>query len=78
MGKIEEIAATVVDTVFYLQSNLGPRLSESVDRAMVEKRPRTHGLAVGRQKPVPIEFAGIIIDEGAKETNKDLNYFLAV
>ena len=78
MSKIEKIATTVVDTAFHLQSNLGPGLLESVNRAMMEKSLRTRRLAVGRQKPVPIELAGIIIDEGAKETKKDVDYFLAV
>jgi hypothetical protein len=66
MGKIEKTATTVADTVSYLQTNIGLGLSEFVNRAMLEKIPRAHGLAVGRQKPVPIKLAGIIIGDGAK------------
>ncbi len=64
MSKIEEIATTVVDTAFHLHQDLGPGLLETVYEAVLEKMLRDRGLAVERQKPVPIEFAGITFEEG--------------
>ena len=64
MRKIEEIATTVVDTAFHLHSDLGPGLLETVYEAVLEKMLSDRGLVVERQKPVPIEFAGITFEEG--------------
>ena len=64
MRKIEEIATTVVDTAFHLHRDLGPGLLETVYEAVLEKMLSDQGLVVERQKPVPIEFAGITFEEG--------------
>ena len=64
MRKIEEIATIVVDTAFHLHRDLGPGLLETVYEAVLEKMLRDRGLVVERQKPVPIEFAGITFEEG--------------
>ena len=64
MSKIEEITTTVVDTAFHLHQDLGPGLLETVYEAVLEKMLMDRGLAVERQKPVPIEFAGITFEEG--------------
>ncbi len=64
MRKIEEIATTIVDTAFHLHRDLGPGLLETVYEAVLEKMLSDRGLVVERQKPVPIEFAGITFEEG--------------
>jgi iron complex transport system substrate-binding protein len=64
MQNVEEISSVVVDTAFHLHRNLGPGLLETVYEAVLEKMLMDRGLAVARQKPVPIEFAGLRFDEG--------------
>ena len=64
MSKIEKIAATVVDTAFHIHRDLGPGLLETVYEVVLEKMLRERGLSVERQKPVPIQYAGLTFDEG--------------
>ena len=60
----EELSAVVVDTAFHLHRDLGPGLLESVYEAVLAKLLQDRGLAVARQMPVPVEFAGLSFDEG--------------
>lgn len=60
----EELSAVVVDTAFHLHRELGPGLLESVYEAVLARLLRDRGLHVARQIPVPIEFAGLRLDEG--------------
>ena len=64
MKSVEEIAATVVDTAFHLHRDLGPGLLETVYEAVLERMLLDRGLAVERQKPISVEFAGLTFDEG--------------
>jgi len=64
MKNVEEMSAIVVDAAFHLHRDLGPGLLESVYEVVLAKILRDRGLAVERQKPVPIEFAGLSFDEG--------------
>lgn len=64
MSEIEKITATVVDTAFHIHRDLGPGLLETVYEAVLEKMLRERGLSVERQKPVPIQYAGLTFDEG--------------
>ena len=59
MKNMEELSATVVDTAFHLHRDLGPGLLESVSEAVLARMLRDRGLAVERQKPVPIECMGL-------------------
>ena len=61
---IEEVAAIVVDTALQLHRDLGPGLLESVYEAVFAKLLEQRGLLVERQKPVPIHYQGIELDEG--------------
>lgn len=61
---IEEIASIVVDTAFQLHRDLGPGLLESVYEAVLADMLKKRGLAVERQKSVPIHYQGITLDEG--------------
>ncbi len=61
---VEQLSSVVVDAAFHLHRDLGPGLLESVYEAVLAKLLRDRGLAVARQRIVPIEFAGVRLDEG--------------
>jgi iron complex transport system substrate-binding protein len=64
MPKIEDLATEVVDTAFHLHKKLGPGLLESVYEAVLAKTLESRGLFIERQKVIPIEFEGLVFDEG--------------
>ena len=61
---VEELSSVVVDVAFHLHRELGPGLLESVYEVILAKLLQDRGLEVARQVPVPIEFAGVRLDEG--------------
>lgn len=61
---IERIASLAVDCGFRIHEGLGPGLLESVYEAVLAQGLARRGLSVERQKPIPIRFDGLIIDEG--------------
>ncbi|GAB4346246.1 MAG: hypothetical protein Kow0089_23580 [Desulfobulbaceae bacterium] len=61
---IEEVAALVVDAALQLHRDLGPGLLESVYEAILAKILEQRGLSIDRQKPVPIQYQGVSLDEG--------------
>lgn len=61
---IERIASIAVDCGFKIHDGLGPGLLESVYEAVLAQSLARHGLSVERQKPIPIRFDNLIIDEG--------------
>ena len=61
---VEQLSAVVVDTAFHLHCDLGPGLLESVYEAVLARLLQDRGLSVVRQQPVPIEFAGLRLEEG--------------
>ncbi|MBM9538395.1 GxxExxY protein [Desulfobulbus alkaliphilus] len=61
---IEEVAAIVVDVALQLHRDFGPGLLESVYEAMLAHMLQQRGLLVERQKPVPIQYQGVSLDEG--------------
>jgi len=61
---VEELASIVVDTAFAIHKGIGPGLLESVYEAVLAQQLRDKGLVVERQKPVPIQFDGVSLDEG--------------
>jgi GxxExxY protein len=61
---IEALATIAVDCGFKVHERLGPGLLESVYEAVLAQSLAKRGLMVERQKPVPIRFDGLIIDEG--------------
>lgn len=61
---IEDVAAIVVDAALQLHRDLGPGLLESVYEAVLAKILEQRGLLIERQKPVPIRYQGIELDEG--------------
>ena len=61
---IEQVATTVVNTAFVLHQEVGPGLLESVYEAILASMLTGQGLYVERQKPVPIYYRGLVLDEG--------------
>ena len=61
---LEELARIAVDCGYKLHEALGPGLLESVYEVCLYESLAARGLSVERQKPVPIRFAGLFIEEG--------------
>jgi GxxExxY protein len=61
---LEELSAIVLHTAFGLHRDLGPGLLESAYEAILAKLLQDQGLPVARQTMIPINFAGLILDEG--------------
>ncbi|HEX6374346.1 MAG TPA: GxxExxY protein [Allosphingosinicella sp.] len=61
---VEALATIAVDCGFKVHVGLGPGLLESVYEAVLAQSLSSRGLAVERQRPVPILFDGVVMDEG--------------
>ena len=61
---VEDIARIAVDCGLRIHKELGPGLLESVYEAVLEQSLARRGLVVERQRPIPIHFDGIAVDEG--------------
>jgi GxxExxY protein len=64
MRDIEELAALAIDSGLRIHKELGPGLLESVYEAVLAASLVREGLAVERQKPIEIEYDGMILGEG--------------
>lgn len=64
MKDLEELARTAVDCGFRIHKELGPGLLESVYEAILANSLERRGLFVERQKPLPISFEGVQLNEG--------------
>ncbi|WBY08657.1 GxxExxY protein [Sphingomonas sp. 7/4-4] len=62
--EIEALARVAVDCGFKLHEALGPGLLESVYEVCLFQSLRERGLSAERQKPIPICFNGIVLEEG--------------
>jgi GxxExxY protein len=58
-----EIAKLILDKAFIVHTKLGPGLLESVYEIVLAHELRQAGLAVERQKPMPITYDGVRFDE---------------
>ena len=61
---LEAMARAAVDCGYKLHDALGPGLLESVYEACLSASLAERGFFVERQKPIPIQFNGILLDEG--------------
>ncbi|PLX73465.1 MAG: GxxExxY protein [Desulfuromonas sp.] len=61
---IEEVTSIVIDEALQLHRDLGPGLLESVYEAVLAKTLEQRGILVERQKPVPIHYQDVKLDEG--------------
>jgi iron complex transport system substrate-binding protein len=59
-----KMTGAIVDAAYRMHDELGPGLFESVYEAVLADMLAAKGLAVQRQVPVPIRFAGKVYDEG--------------
>ena len=59
-----QIAQIMVDAAFHIHKELGPGLLESVYEVVLARDLEKRGLAVVRQKAVPIIYDGVKFDEG--------------
>lgn len=66
MRDIGELASIAVDCGLQVHRDLGPGLLESVYEAVLAHCLEQRGLAVVRQKPIPICFRGLELREGFK------------
>ena len=64
MRDVEEVARVAVDCGLRIHRDLGPGLLESVYEAVLAASLFRDGLAVERQKPIAIEFDGMVFREG--------------
>ena len=64
MTDIEELARVAVDCGFHIHKELGPGLVESVYETLLAERLSRSGIEVERQKLLPIQFDGLILNEG--------------
>lgn len=58
-----EIAKQILDAAFLVHTKLGPGLLESVYEVVLAHELRKKGLAVERQKAMPITYDGVRFDE---------------
>lgn len=59
-----EIGTIVVDCSIKLHRAMGPGLLEVVYEAVLARQLEQAGLSVQRQVPIPIEFEGVVYEEG--------------
>ena len=58
------IAKEIVDAAFQVHTRLGPGLLETVYEVVLAHELKKRGLSVERQVAIPVEYDGIIFDEG--------------
>ncbi len=58
------IAKRIVDAAYHVHTSLGPGLLESVYETVLAHELKKRGLAFERQKPVCIEYDGLMFEEG--------------
>jgi GxxExxY protein len=59
-----DIAKIIVDAAYKVHRALGPGLLESVYEAVLAHELEKAGLAVERQKTIPIQYSGLAFEEG--------------
>ena len=59
-----EIAREIVDAAFKVHTTLGPGLLESVYETVLSYELEKRGLNIVRQKPAPVVYESVKIDEG--------------
>lgn len=62
--KENEIAREIVDAAYHIHTTLGPGLLESVYEAVLAYELEKRGLRVDRQKPIPVMYEEVWMEEG--------------
>ena len=63
MSRENEIAEIVVDAALKVHRTLGPGLLESVYERVLEYELKSRGLSVERQKPIPVMYENLRIED---------------
>ena len=66
MLKENKIAKLIVDAAYSVHTKLGPGLLESVYEKALAYELEKRGLSIKRQCPIPIQYDGLVFDEGFK------------
>lgn len=61
---VEQLSAIAVDCGLQVHRDLGPGMLESAYEAVLAHLLVQRGLAVERQKIIPLHYAGLVIDQG--------------
>jgi len=64
MWTLDEITGVIINESLMIHKKLGPGLLESVYESVLERALQRRQLVVERQKPVRIEYEGIVFEEG--------------
>jgi GxxExxY protein len=59
-----QLSKIILDAAFRVHTNTGPGLLESVYEALLAYELRKQGLKVERQVSIPIQYDGLVFDEG--------------
>ncbi len=62
----DNIGTEIIKAAFEIHKQLGPGLMEKVYEVCMEHELKRKGLKVERQITVPIEYKGIVLQEGLK------------
>jgi len=61
-----KIAKLIVDAAYHVHIKLGPGLLESVYEIVLAHELEKRELSIKRQYPIPIQYDGLVFDEGFK------------
>jgi GxxExxY protein len=64
MQALDDITGAVIDEAMKIHRELGPGLLESVYEIILARQLERRGFRVARQRPVPIEYDGLIFEQG--------------
>ena len=64
MHELDTISGLILDEAIRAHRKVGPGVYESVYEAILARALARHGFPVERQYPIPIEYDGIVFDEG--------------
>jgi len=62
--QLDRITGTIIDAAMKVHRELGPGLLESVYEVVLAREIGLRGLLAQRQKPVRIEYNGLVFEEG--------------
>lgn len=64
LGELNRLSERILGAAFAVHSGLGPGLLESAYEACLEYELRIRGLAVERQKTLPVRYKEVLVDAG--------------
>ena len=64
MRELDDVTGSIVDASLRIHRALGPGLLESVYEAVLARALEQRGFLVERQKPIRLQFDGMVFDEG--------------